>query len=252
MLLQLPYCDANFEQATVLGAQHLFHASLFIYRIIMLGHLFKKEKEMRVLPPTYDQEDFHLPVNLARGWPSPEFHPTKELLAAAQNCLTNPSVSVPGLQYGPDPGYEPLRRSISKWLAQFYSTEDDFERICISGGASQNLACALQVFTDPNVTKRVWMVAPCYYLASSIFEDAGFAGRLRAVPEDDGGMDVNFMEAEMEKLKDEKPRGPVSLDFSLYCELVRHIHDIKYAVPSPTLLMLCSCQYCLPNARVCR
>jgi hypothetical protein len=98
-----------------------------------------------------------------------------------------------------------LRESISKWLHQFYSSTlssipelkrkgddiPDAERICITGGASQNLACVLQVFTDPVYT-RVWMVAPCYFLACRIFEDAGL--RTRAVGEGEEGVDLVGLE----------------------------------------------------------
>lgn len=54
------------------------------------------------------------------------------------------------------------------------------------------------------------MATPTYYLASRIFEDAGFAGRLRAVHEDEGGLDVKYLAQELKKLQDEEPRGPVS------------------------------------------
>lgn len=150
------------------------------------------------------------PINLLRGWPSPSLHPTPDLLSAAQYALTHGAISTPGLQYGPDEGYGPLRQALSAWLGDFYSVPDCPERLCITGGASQNLACALQVFSDPNVTKRVWMVAPCYFLACRIFEDAGFAGRLRAVREDEEGIDVESLERELSRLESEKPRGPVS------------------------------------------
>lgn len=150
-------------------------------------------------------------INLLRGWPSPSLHPTPALLSAAQYSLTHPLISIPALQYGPDEGYEPLRLAVSSWLASFYSVPDDPARICITGGASQNLAAALQVFSDPNITKRVWMVTPCYYLACRIFEDAGFAGKLRAVREDDEGIDVEALERELRLLEKEEPRGPVSL-----------------------------------------
>ena len=34
------------------------------------------------------------------------------------------------------------------------------------------------------------MVSPTYHLACRIFEDSGFHGRLRSVPEDEEGVDV--------------------------------------------------------------
>lgn len=163
------------------------------------------------------------PINLLRGWPSPSLLPAAALSAAAVKTLADPTAYIPGLQYGPDPGYQPLRESIARWLAAFYPAVDpappsaaddatntttttvgaghhppDVRRICITGGASQNLACILQSFTDPLYTKNVWMVAPCYFLACPIFADAGFDGRLKAVPEDDDGIDIEYLRKGLE------------------------------------------------------
>ncbi|BDD57355.1 hypothetical protein MAP00_002723 [Monascus purpureus] len=140
------------------------------------------------------------PVNLFRGWPNPALLPVADLLTASGTALTTPSVYEPGLFYGPDEGYHPLRRHVAEWLTSFYRPAHPIseQRICITGGASQNLACVLQVFTDPVYTRNVWMIAPTYYLACRIMDDAGFAGRLRGVPEDDEGIDIAFLTRELE------------------------------------------------------
>ncbi len=54
------------------------------------------------------------------------------------------------------------------------------------------------------------MVAPCYFLACRIFEDAGFAGRLRAVMEDKEGIDIEYLETEMVKMEQGGGEGKVS------------------------------------------
>ena len=139
-------------------------------------------------------------VDLFRGWPSPSLLPVSELSDASTAALAKPSVYEIGLQYGPDEGYEPLRRHIAEWLSDFYKPAAPVSprRICISGGASQDLACILQVFTDPMYTRNVWMVAPTYYLACRIMDDSGFAGRLRGIPEDEGGIDLRVLRQELE------------------------------------------------------
>jgi DNA-binding transcriptional MocR family regulator len=132
-------------------------------------------------------------INLLRGWPAPSLLPNLTLLSSTEATLTNPTTYVPGLQYAADPGYLPLREEITKWLSPYYGVEPDVARICITGGASQNIAGLLQSFTDPGYTRAVWMVAPCYFLAGPIFEDGGFygsMGRLRGFGEDDEGPDV--------------------------------------------------------------
>ncbi|KAK8033772.1 hypothetical protein PG991_003170 [Apiospora marii] len=144
-------------------------------------------------------------INLLRGWPSTGLLPTAALNAASQRLLGNPALAAPALLYGPDPGFEPLRGALATWLADFYGTSPDVERIAVSGGASQSLACILQSFTDPAYTRAVWMVAPCYFLACPIFADAGLGGkgRLRAVPEDEEGIDLGFLEAGLRKSAEE-------------------------------------------------
>ncbi|KAI1747984.1 pyridoxal phosphate-dependent transferase [Xylaria castorea] len=182
-------------------------------------------------------------INLLRGWPSASLLPAAALCAASQTALTDPKIWTPGLEYGPDPGYQPLREALARWLRRFYrdvipaastdasgvgggeggesprkrnlgtekrrdenrnAKQNDADLITITGGASQSLACLLQSFTDPARTLAVWVVAPCYFLACPIFADAGFAGRLHAVPEDEEGVDMAVLEREICALEEDE------------------------------------------------
>lgn len=147
-------------------------------------------------------------INLMRGWPSPSLLPAPLLSAASQRLLADPAIYTPALQYGPDAGYQPLREGLARWLGRHYSVAAEPERICITGGASQSVACVLQSFTDPAVTRAVWVVAPCYYLACPIFEDAGFKGRLRATPEDEEGIDLRALERKIQELAEREKHLP--------------------------------------------
>jgi DNA-binding transcriptional MocR family regulator len=144
-------------------------------------------------------------INLLTGWPSPPLLPPQSLLDASTTVLTDPTLSSPSLGYGPDEGYEPLRQELASWLTKFYTPKDAIapERICITGGASQNLACLLQTFTDPIYTRHVFMIAPTYFLACRIFEDSGFAGRMKAIPEDVEGIDIDLLSRKLQESEEE-------------------------------------------------
>lgn len=160
-------------------------------------------------------------INLLRGWPNPKLLPAAQLKAASQTALSAPDTFTPGLLYGPDPGFQPLRESIVEKLDAFYgpttrrafpsakvgdgngegkgeigSLEERAERICITGGASQNLANVLLVYSDPAVT-TVWIVAPCYFMACNILDDAGV--EMRAVAEGEEGIDLEALEKELKE-----------------------------------------------------
>ncbi|KAK5111481.1 hypothetical protein LTR62_004933 [Meristemomyces frigidus] len=146
------------------------------------------------------------PINLMRGWPSRTLLPAALIRNAANQALSSPSISADALLYGPDHGYPPCREAVAHWLTTFYTPKSPIasSRICITGGASQNLGSLLAVYTDPTYTRTIWIVAPAYMLAFRVFEDAGFGrGKMRAVPEDEEGVDLGFLEREMRKSEEE-------------------------------------------------
>ncbi|KAJ5835480.1 Pyridoxal phosphate-dependent transferase major region subdomain 1 [Penicillium robsamsonii] len=139
-------------------------------------------------------------IDLFQGWPATAMLPVERLKQAANSALSNKAIFTEGFAYGPDEGYFPLRKNIAAWLSQSYTPVQPIsaERICITGGASQNLACVLQVFTDPAQTEIIWFVEPTYHLVFRVFEDAGLSGRMRGIPEDGEGMDVAALELDLE------------------------------------------------------
>lgn len=156
-------------------------------------------------------------INFLRGWPNPELLPVALMKAAAGVALSDSTVSILSLSYAPDAGFQPLREQLAAWLGAFYAQKlvpIKADRICITGGASQNMACILQGFTDPVYTRHIWMVSPTYFLACRIFDDAGFKGRLRSVPEDAEGIDVAFLRNALRRSDEEAAvngnRKPVS------------------------------------------
>ncbi|KAL4934325.1 pyridoxal phosphate-dependent transferase [Aspergillus undulatus] len=170
-------------------------------------------------------------IDLFTGWPNPSLLPTSALSDAFAAVMADPSIRTPALMYGPDEGYGPLREHIAQWLTSFYKPVDPItaSRICITGGASQNIGCILSVFSDPSYTRNVWLVAPHYHLVDRIYDDAGFAGRLRAIPQKEGGIDLEYLRREIiaaeERAGESKPFKPTRPWGRLY----RHI---IYATPT--------------------
>ncbi|KAH7310831.1 aromatic amino acid aminotransferase [Stachybotrys elegans] len=171
-------------------------------------------------------------INLQLGWPSPSLFPASQLLEGASNVLKSEDKTAAALVYGPDAGYEPARVSIAEWLTATYSVGSPItaDRICVSNGASANLHNILAKFTEPGYTRRVWMVEPSYFLACPIFTDAGFQGRLRGVPEDEEGLDIEYLRDALSKVEQEtNPEKPTLKTGPRHGKIYKHI---IYAVPT--------------------
>lgn len=171
-------------------------------------------------------------INLQLGWPSPYLFPASQLLDGASGILHSSKKTAAALIYGPSAGYEPLRKRIAGWLSPIYSPDKpiSYERICVSNGASGNLENILVKFTEPGYTRRIWMVEPSYFLACPVFTDAGFEGRLRGVPEDEEGLDINYLRSALESVeKETHPEAPQLKTSARYAKLYKHI---IYAVPT--------------------
>ncbi|KAG6006003.1 hypothetical protein E4U54_000254 [Claviceps lovelessii] len=180
------------------------------------------------------------PINLFVGCPSPSLFPSNHLLQGASSIVHSGNKCADALVYGPDAGYAPLRARIATWLRDVYRPDEEdndavsAERICITSGATANLANILAKFTEPGYTRAIWMVEPCYFLACPIFTDAGFEGRLHGVPEDEQGLDIDFLRSALEGMegvggRQQHPSRPTLKTHQRYPKLYKHV---IYAVPT--------------------
>ncbi|KAL4955573.1 aminotransferase [Aspergillus filifer] len=191
-------------------------------------------------------------IDLQKGWPSPRLLPSQALQEAAIATLSDPSRATDSMLYGPSIGDPALRQGVASWLSELYSlrsqpalplSKNDHpdsapgakpspispDRICITNGASQNLASIIEAFTDPIYTRRIWMVEPTYFHACTIFEDAGFQGRLVGVPEDEEGLDVQFLRRQMALVDADADADRPLKQAPRYEKLYRHV---IYLVPT--------------------
>lgn len=141
------------------------------------------------------------PINFIWGKPAPSLLPVADLSQAIQDVLTDPATATDALEYGDPAGPIALRHQVARSLTAFYRTPNAADEICITAGSSQGLVTVLQVLADPVRTKRVWLVVPCFHLACRVFEDAGFTGKLRAVPETEDGINLEYLERAMLQLE---------------------------------------------------
>ncbi|KAF2011589.1 aminotransferase [Aaosphaeria arxii CBS 175.79] len=165
-------------------------------------------------------------INLQLGWPSPSLFPSSHLLDGASNVLNSSKKTAAALVYGPDAGYDPLRESIAKWLGSFYLPSGGIssERICVTNGASANLGNVLARFTEPGYTRNIWMIEPCYFLACPIFMDHGFQGLLKGVPEDEEGLDIEYLRRSLEASeKEASQQSPNIKTGDRYAKMYKHI-----------------------------
>ena len=137
-------------------------------------------------------------IDLRKGSPAPELLPVEILTTAFNTIMRDQTASTRCLDYGPGAGDDYVRKTISEWLCRRYSIpHPTSERVAVTAGASQNISCILQCYTSPERTQAVYLVAPTYHLVCDIFEDHEFSGRLKAIPEDEQGVDVAVLETKM-------------------------------------------------------
>ena len=81
------------------------------------------------------------------------------------------------------------------------------------------------------------MVEPTYFLACTIFQDAGFGKRLKGVPENENGVDIEFLRAALSKFEDETRESCVHEEMKpaeQYGKVYRHILYLTPTFSNPS------------------
>jgi 2-aminoadipate transaminase len=128
-------------------------------------------------------------VSFAGGLPDPELFPVDELSQTTRQVLEGDDRSF--LQWCPPSGYLPLRR----WLAERNGCR--LEEVLILTGSTQGLHLLSQALIQPGDV--VVVEAPTYLGAIRAFSAAG--ARLVTVPCEARGIDLNVLQAVLEKVR---------------------------------------------------
>jgi 2-aminoadipate transaminase len=125
-------------------------------------------------------------ISFARGIPAPELLPVDELADCARAILESDGRTV--LNYGPVGGYGPLR----EWIAEQHGVEPG--RVFVTNGSLEGLNIVLAHFAGAG---RILVEAPTYDRPLKI--SARIDADLRAVPQDEEGLDLDALEAELRR-----------------------------------------------------
>ncbi|EGW30254.1 uncharacterized protein SPAPADRAFT_63096 [Spathaspora passalidarum NRRL Y-27907] len=150
-------------------------------------------------------------INFFKGHPTRQLLPAKEIAASYQKILTtsdyleydtDPANQHP-LTYGTDPGNLAVRETISKWVDKKFNrtTPSDPDCINLTSGASYGIANILTSVSNVNITKRIFIVAPTYFLINNVFIDLGYEGKLTGINETHGQeyeIDLKYLEQQLE------------------------------------------------------
>lgn len=108
------------------------------------------------------------------------------------------------LHYGTDPGNLRIRENVVKWAnGKFGRTQNDPNKINLTGGASYGAANILTSCTSFSVTIQAFAVSPTYFLINYAFMDAGFEGKMTAIKETPGekyDIDIDRLETRLKEL----------------------------------------------------
>ena len=163
---------------------------------------YKISDRVQTLKPSAIREIFKYAadptvVSLSAGNPAPEAFPVKEVAEISARIMAERPVDV--LQYGLTEGYLPLRQHLTAYMKEQHQVGRDFDDILITSGAQQVMDLTTKSLC--NEGDVVICEAPSFIGSLNTFRS--YNARLRGVPMESDGMDMN----ELERALKEEPRA---------------------------------------------
>lgn len=163
---------------------------------------YKISDRVQTLKPSAIREIFKYAadptvVSLSAGNPAPEAFPAKEIAEISSRIMAEHPVDA--LQYGLTEGYLPLRQHLATYMKEKHQVGRDFDDILITSGAQQVMDLTTKSLC--NEGDVVICEAPSFIGSLNTFRS--YNARLRGIPMESDGMDMN----ELERALKEEPRA---------------------------------------------
>ncbi|MCD7796983.1 MAG: PLP-dependent aminotransferase family protein [Clostridiales bacterium] len=127
-------------------------------------------------------------IPLAAGNPAPDAFPIDEVREISANILKNRPIDA--LQYGVTEGYQPLINTITEWMKNKENIGRSFDSTLVVSGATQVMDLTTKVLCNEGDT--VICEEPSFIGSLNCFRSYGC--KLKGVPVEADGMDVNALE----------------------------------------------------------
>lgn len=137
-------------------------------------------------------------IAFAGGSPAVDAFPCEEVKRVSAEILRENPVSA--LVYGVSEGYEPLRNTVREWLKKRNNIGTDDDTIIITAGGTQVMDITTRIMTNPGDT--IICEEPSFIGSLNAFRSHGC--KLKGVPIDSDGMNINELEKAMKECPDAK------------------------------------------------
>lgn len=134
-------------------------------------------------------------ISFAAGNPAPEAFPVKEVEEISRKILLDSPIGA--LQYAVTEGYGPLREHLTAYMKQKHNVGREFDQILITAGAQQAMDLATKSLCNEGDT--VLCESPSFIGSLNAFRSYGL--KLRGIPMQDDGMDLEALEQAMKSEK---------------------------------------------------